>query len=134
MRKLILIVLATTLAALITWAADWPSQSGNPQRDGWAKAEKNFTKENAKNIELLYKYSADNQTKSLMALTTPIVNGNLITYLGFKEMLVFGGSQDKVYSVDADLNRKIWETHFDYKADKPAAAPTAVCPEGRRHL
>ena len=130
MRKFILIALSASLAVFITWAADWPSQSGNPQRDGWAKAEKAFTKENAKNIELLYKYSADNQTKSLMALTTPIINGNLITYLGFKEMLVFGGSQDKVYSVDADLNRRIWETHFEYKADKPALTPTAVCPGG----
>src|SRR5579863_3332853 len=130
MRKLKLIALSALVAALVTWAADWPSQSGNSQRDGWAKTEKAFTRENAKNIELLYKYHADNQTKTLEALTSPIINGMLITYLGFKEMLVFGGSQDNVYSVDADLNRQIWKTHFEYKGDKPAAAPTAVCPGG----
>lgn len=130
MQKLRLIALSATVAALCTWAADWPSQSGNPQRDGWAKMEKAFTRANAKSIELLYKYKADNQTKTLDALTTPIINGNLITYLGFKEMLVFGGSQDNAYSVDADLNRLIWKSHFDYKADKPTAAPTAVCPGG----
>jgi outer membrane protein assembly factor BamB len=130
MRKFIPIALSASVATLFLWAADWPSPSGNPQRDGWAKAEKAFTKDNAKSIELLYKYRAENQAKGLSALTTPIINGMLITYLGFKEMLVFGGSQDNAYSVDADLNRVIWKTHFDYTAAKPAAAPTAVCPGG----
>ena len=130
MRKFTLIVLCAAVAALLTWAADWPSLSGNPQRDGWAKNEKAFTRDTAKNIELLYKFHTDNQTKSTAALTSPIVNGQLITYLGFKEMLVVGGSQDNVYSVDADLNRQIWKTHFDYKSNKPAPAPTAVCPGG----
>src|ERR1700683_3613100 len=114
MRKITLIALSAAVAALLTWAADWPSQSGNPQRDGWAKTEKAFTGENAKSIELLYKYPAENKTRSLTALTSPMINGMLITYLGFKEMLVFGGSEDNVYSVDADLNRPIWKRHFDY--------------------
>ena len=68
-------------------------------------------------IELLYKYKADNQSRGLAALTAPIVAGQLITYLGFKEMLVFGGSQDTVYSVDADLNRLIWKSHFEYRGE-----------------
>jgi outer membrane protein assembly factor BamB len=130
MRKFSLIALAGAVASCFIWAADWPSQSGNPQRDGWAKSEKAFTKENAKGIELLYKYKAENQSRGLDALTSPMINGNLITYLGFKEMLVFGGSSDNVFSVDADLNRKIWARHFEYKGDKPAAPPTALCPGG----
>jgi outer membrane protein assembly factor BamB len=130
MRKFIPIALSAAVAAVVIHAADWPTSSGNPQRDGWAKAEKAFTKENAGRIELLYTFKAENQSKSLTALTTPIINGMLITYLGFKEMLVFGGSQDNVYSVDADLNRRIWQTHFEYKADKPAAKPTPLCPGG----
>ncbi len=130
MRKFLLIALSALVASLFIWAADWPSQSGNPQRDGWAKTEKAFTKTNAKNIELLYKHKAENLVKGLDALTSPMINGNLITYLGFKEMLVFGGSSDNVFSVDADLNRKIWSAHFEYKGDKPAAAATALCPGG----
>ncbi|MDQ1471618.1 MAG: hypothetical protein QOJ99_3098 [Bryobacterales bacterium] len=130
MRKFSLIALSAAIACAVLWAADWPSQSGNPQRDGWAKTEKAFTKENAGKIEPLYKYKADNQVKGLQALGTPLINGMLITYLGFKEMLVFGGSGDNIYSVDADLNRLIWKVHFDYKADKPQAAPTSVCPGG----
>jgi len=129
MRKLSAMALAAAVTSLVLWAADWPGQSGNPQRDGWAKSEKAFTKENAKGIELLYKYQADNQAKGLDALTSPMINGNLITYLGFKEMLVFGGSGDNVYSVDADLNRVIWKRHFDTKVEK-SAAPSALCPGG----
>src|SRR5215472_5803211 len=130
LRKLVLPILSVAVATLVIRAADWPSQSGNPQREAWAKTEKAFTKENAKGIELLYKYKADNQARGLSSLTSPIVNGLLITYLGFKEMLVFGGSSDNVYSIDADLNRLIWKTHLDSKSDKAAAAPTALCPGG----
>lgn len=130
MRKLILIALSITVAGVIIRAADWPTQSGNPQRDGWAKSEKDFTRQNAKNIELLYKVTVENEPRGLADLTAPMIAGQLITYRGFKEMLVFGGSQDNVYSIDADLNRTIWKTHFEYKADKAAAAPTAVCPGG----
>ena len=129
MRKLSLISLSAAIACAVLWGADWPSQSGNPQRDGWAKAEKAFTKANASKIELIYKYKADNQTRGLSSLGTPVVLERIIGYLGFKELLVFGGSGDNVWSVDADLGRIMWKNHFDVKSDKPAA-PTTVCPGG----
>ena len=113
-------------ACVAIYAADWPTESGSPQRDGWAKSETAFTRENVKGLELLYRYKAENQTRGANALTTPIVNGRVITYLGFKEELVFGGSSDNVYAIDADLNRVIWKRHF---ADQQVAA-TAVCPGG----
>ena len=94
MKKLSTIGLAAATATCVIWAADWPGQSGSPQRDGWARAEKAFTKENASKIEFLYKYKADNQTRGLNALGSPVINGFLITHLGFKEMLGFGGSGD----------------------------------------
>jgi outer membrane protein assembly factor BamB len=130
MRKFILPVLTATVAAFAMWAADWPSLSGNPQREGWAKSEKAFNRENARNIELLYKFRVENQARGLSALTGPIVNGMLITYLGFKEMLVIGGSEDNVFAIDADLNRRIWNRHFEYKGNKPPVVPNAVCPGG----
>jgi outer membrane protein assembly factor BamB len=130
MRKVLMAALPAAIACIAVWGADWAGQSGNPQRDGWARAEKAFTRDNAKNIELLYKFKAENQALGLQSLTSPIVNGNLITYLGFKEMLVFGGSDDNVFSIDADINRIIWKRHFDYQGAKPRTAPTATCPGG----
>ncbi len=131
MRKLLLISLSAAIACAVIWGADWPSQSGNPQRDGWAKTEKAFTKANASKIELIYKYKADNQTRGLSSLGTPVILERIIGYLGFKELLVFGGSGDNVWSVDADLGRIMWKNHFEYKSDKPQqTVPTTVCPGG----
>jgi outer membrane protein assembly factor BamB len=118
MRKLLLIAVTAALACVVILGSDWPSQGGNPQRDGWAKYEKGFTKQNIGGLQLLYTYQADNQTKGLNALTAPLVNGLLITYRGFKEMLVFGGSSNTVYSVDADLNRLIWKVQLSSKAQE----------------
>lgn len=120
---------AVTCAVMV--GENWPTQSGSPERDGWARAEKTFTKENAGGLQLLYKYKADNKSRGADALTSPLIDGMLITYLGFKEMLVFGGSSDNVYSVDADLNRLIWKRHLEYKADKPQSENvTQACPGG----
>src|SRR3569833_2256588 len=82
---------------------------GNPQRNSWAGSEQQLNKGNIAQLKLLYKYQSDNASKGSAALTPPIISGNLITYRGFKEMLMFAGSSGKVFSVDADLNRLLWE-------------------------
>jgi outer membrane protein assembly factor BamB len=104
---------------------------GNPQRNGWAGAERRINKVNVSGLRLLYKYQTDNQSHGLDGLSAPIINGNLITYRGFKEMLIFSGSSDKVFSVDADLNKLLWETQLPYAASKPPAkSSTDACPGG----
>lgn len=128
MRKLLLIVLSGAVTVL--WAADWASQSGNPQRDGWAQGEDALVKGKIQDLRLLYKTKLDNQSTGPYALTSPIVNGNLITYLGFKELLFVGGSSGNVYAIDAALNRPYWKTHFDYQGERPQESGTAVCPGG----
>ena len=128
MRKLLLIVLSGAVTVL--WAADWASQSGNPQRDGWAQGEEDLVKGKIQDMRLLYKAHLDNQSTGPYALTSPLINGNLITYLGFKELLFVGGSSGNVYAIDAALNRPYWKTHFEYKGERPQESDTAVCPGG----
>jgi len=131
MRKFWLSAAALAALAATLWAADWPMPGGNPQRNGWAKSERLIEKSNVRNLKLLYKYQSDNLSKGLSSLTPPIVNGNLITYRGFKEMLIFGGSADRVFSVDADLNALLWETHLPYAGNKPARGSSSPnCPGG----
>ena len=104
---------------------------GNPQRNGWAGSERRVTKGNVNGLKLLYKYQTDNRSRGIDGLSTPIISGNLITYRGFKEMLMFSGSSDKVFSVDADLNKLLWEAHLPYEASTPPAkSTTATCPGG----
>jgi WD40 repeat protein len=131
MRKFLLIAVAALVACAVVWGSDWPSQGGNPQRDGWAKYEKAFTKENIGGLELLYAHQTDNKARGVNALTAPLVNGLLITYRGFKEMLVFGGSSDVVYSIDADLNRLIWKAQLPVKAQPGEKEKhSETCPGG----
>lgn len=129
-RALTIVISAVTVGAAI-FAADWPTTSGSPQREGWARSEKVITKDNVSGLQVIYRYKSDNKSRGLYSLTSPLIDGMLITYRGFKEMLVFGGSSDIVYSVDADLNRLIWERHFEYQGErKKSQRATATCPGG----
>lgn len=131
MRNLRLAAFLAAVTGALILAADWPMQSGNPQRNGWARSERFIKKENVSGLKLLYKYQADNISKGLNSLTPLIINGNLITYRGFKEMLIFGGSSDKVYSIDADLNKILWEFRLETKADTASSqVSNAVCSGG----
>jgi hypothetical protein len=128
MRKSFVVMLALGAGALILFGADWASESGNPQRDGWARNERDLTKDKVANLKLLYKTHLENKAVGLDALTSPIIIGNLITYRGFKEMLFVGGSSDNAFSIDVDLNRVLWKTHFNVNGKSPSS--TAGCPGG----
>ena len=99
MRKLLLIAATAAAACLVVWEV----RLAQPRRKSatrWVgQYEKGFTNQNVGGLQLLYTYQADNPAKGLNTLTAPLVNGLLITYRGFKEMLVFGGSSNTVYSV-----------------------------------
>ena len=119
------------VSGLVAVAADWPMQSGNSQRNGWARSERILNKGNINSLSVLYRYQANRGAPGLNSLTPPIINGNLITYRGFKEMLLFGASSDQVFSVDADLNRLLWESNLANRGAKPrSVAATVACPGG----
>jgi outer membrane protein assembly factor BamB len=131
MRNFWIIALPASVTLTLLWAGDWPMPGGGPQRNGWARSERLIDKTNVSTLKLLYKVRADIQSRGPNSLTAPIINGNLITYRGFKEMLIFGASSDKVFSVDADLNKGLWESRVGNRADKaPADTPKAGCPAG----
>jgi competence ComEA-like helix-hairpin-helix protein len=106
--------------AALTAANNWPSIGGGPQRENWARPEAMLSPDTVGAIKLLYTRKLDNQNRGTSSLTPPLVLGNLISYRGFKEMLIVGGSADNVYSIDAVLNRPIWTTHLP-----SAAAPSS---------
>ena len=93
MRRTFLLCFVAAVAAVLLPGADWPMQNGNPQRNGWAKSEHLISKQNVARLELLYKYRVEGQLSGPYSLTVPIINGNLITYRGFKEMLIFGSGR-----------------------------------------
>jgi outer membrane protein assembly factor BamB len=121
-RKLCFCSALALAGAVVALAADWPSQSGGPQREGWAKSERILSKADIRDLKLLYAFEP--KEHSSLFLSAPIVNGNLITYRGFKEMLVFSANSNRVFSVDADLDKLIWESHFE------AASANTPCSGG----
>lgn len=112
----------------LTQANNWPTAGGSPQRDGWAKNEEFLSKDTVKALKLLYRYKLDNQSEGLRSLTDPVVLGSLYAHQGIKQMLILGGSSDRVYAIDADLDREIWSRHLDRRGEEPQVAPKAPCP------
>ncbi len=129
MRTSWLIGLAAAATSLLIFGADWPTQGGSPQRNGWAKSERLIDKSNVSTLKLLYKYQASSVSGDNW-LTAPIIDGNLITYRGFKEMLVFGTRSNKVFSVDADLNKLLWVGQLSNEGSTPQRPTTLACPGG----
>ncbi len=132
------IVLCALLAAVL-WEparaqqrlADWPTHSGNPQRNGWQRAESTITPESVRNFKLLWSIKLENQQKGLYSLLEPLIAGRVITNRGFKEMAIVAGSDDNIFAVDADLGRLLWQKHFTYSSAAPKTTiSTWLCPGG----
>ena len=56
---------------------DWTTDGGDNQRTGWNKNEKTITKENVKDLKLLWKLSTGNQVRALHSLMPVLVVGQL---------------------------------------------------------
>src|SRR4051812_3307310 len=99
--RLFKLPICIAVTAALACGADWPMAGGGPEHNGWASSERQITKANAAEIKLLYRVRTDDGATSFSGPTTPMIAGNLITYVGFKEMLMFTSGADTVYSIDA---------------------------------
>jgi hypothetical protein len=129
MKKALPVAIAVTIACALILSADWSSSSGNPQRDGWQRAEDKLSRASAANggLKWLYSYKVDTKAQRM---GTPVLLGNIIGWKGFKALLFVGGNSD-VYSVDFWTGKPYFKTHVDYAGDKPqVTASTAACPGG----
>ena len=69
------ISLALAACCCVAWIAraqapltDWVTDGGDNQRTGWAKNEKILTKDNVKNLKLLWTMETENQPRALHSL------------------------------------------------------------------
>jgi hypothetical protein len=129
MKRALPVAVAVAIAFAWILSADWASSSGNPQRDGWQRAEDKLSRASAANggLKWLYSYRVDTKAQRM---GTPVLLGNIVGYKGFKALLFLGGNSD-VYSVDFWTGKPYFKTHLDYAGDKPqVTASTAACPGG----
>jgi len=93
---------------------DWTTDGGDNQRTGWNKQEKTLTKDNVKNLKLLWKMETKNQVRALHSLMPVIVVGQLNTAAGTKQVGFLAGISDNLYAFDTDTGKIIWQKHWDY--------------------
>ena len=132
MRKILLWSLAVaTVLSPVSWAADWPSTGGDPQRDGWSQGENILSKEDVDKVKLLYRYKYDNKALGVNDMTTPVVLSRLIGYHGFESLVMTTGSNGAAYAIDADQGLPYFETVFKPMEHVASTPPTTLCPGGQ---
>jgi outer membrane protein assembly factor BamB len=94
---------------------DWSTDGGDNQRTGWNKQEKTLTKDNIRNLKLLWKLETKNQVRALHSLMPVLVVGQLNTSAGTKQVGFLAGISDNLYAFDTDSGKIIWQKHWDYE-------------------
>ncbi len=93
---------------------DWATDGGDNQRTGWNKQEKTLTKENVRNMKLLWKMPTANQVRALHSLMPVILAGQLNTSQGVKQVGFLAGISDNLYAFETDTGKILWQKHWEY--------------------
>ncbi|HEY7057518.1 MAG TPA: hypothetical protein VH458_13380, partial [Vicinamibacterales bacterium] len=84
---------------------DWLTDGGDSQRTGWNKTEKILTKDNVKDLTLLWKIETGNEPRALHALMPVLVVGQLATTNGPKQVGFVNGISDNLYAFDVEAGK-----------------------------
>jgi outer membrane protein assembly factor BamB len=95
---------------------DWLTDGGDNQRTGWNKDEQVLTKDNVKNLKLLWKLETRNQVRALHSLMPVLVVGQMTTPSGLKQVGYLAGISDNLFAFDTDSGKILWQKHWDYPA------------------
>jgi hypothetical protein len=112
---------------------EWTTSGFDAQRSAWLPADARLTKEAVQKGEFafLWKMPFENANRQLNSLTPPVLLDRLIGYRGFKSLAFFGGSDNRVFSIDTDLARPYWTTVLNYTAATGGQPPSSMdCPGG----
>jgi outer membrane protein assembly factor BamB len=113
---------------------DWTTDGGDNQRTGWNKQEKTLTKDNVKNLKLLWKLETHNQVRALHSLMPVLVLGQLNTSAGVKQVGFLSGISDNLYAFDTDTGNIIWQKHWDYPEPAGRGGGGQAQNQGPEHL
>ncbi|MGH9628739.1 MAG: PQQ-binding-like beta-propeller repeat protein [Bryobacteraceae bacterium] len=133
MKKLLI---ASTFVFLFSspaaFGADWLTDGGDTKRTNWQRDETTLTKENVKDLKLLWKIKLDNEPRQMHSLLEPLVIGRVNTSSGPKQLVIQAGVSDNVYAIDVDEGKVLWKKHFEstYKQPPDSRRPSVLCPGG----
>jgi outer membrane protein assembly factor BamB len=136
------VVTLTVVAAVAAWTiwpsaqsrekADWLTDGGDPQRTAWQRNETILTKQNVKDMKLLWKIKLDNEPRQMHNLFPPLIAGSVRTASGEKEIAVVAGVSDNLYGIDVASGTLIWKRQFEntFKPQPGGRGPGVLCPGG----
>ncbi|HEV2382520.1 MAG TPA: PQQ-binding-like beta-propeller repeat protein [Terriglobia bacterium] len=120
---------AACLLSTSLFAEDWATFGHDPQRSGWAFEESTLTPQNVNQLELKWKAQAQNEPRSLTALTAPVVASGVVTPQGVRTLVYVAGSADHLFAYDAANGKLAWRVDFDSRV-LPKDEGMWLCPNG----
>jgi hypothetical protein len=125
-------LMAIAAGCTLLGAADWPTDGGNPQRTNWQQDEKILNKDNVKNLKILWKLKLDNVPHEMHSLFPPLIADRISTNSGPKQIAIEAGIDDRLYAIDVESGKLLWEKHFEYPPPARRGRPTdPLCPTGQ---
>lgn len=122
------------LCASAGGAAEWPTNGGDPQRTNWQRDEQILTRENVKDLKILWKLKLDNQPREMHSLFPPLIVTGVQTAQGVREVAIEAGISDNIYAIDVKTGTLIWKRHFEYAPPREGTGfdlGDPLCPGGQ---
>ncbi len=132
MRLLICVLLAGF--PISVRCADWLTDGGSAQRTGWQKDEHILTKDNVRDLQILWKIKLDNQPREMHSLFPPLIATGIPTASGSKQIAVEAGISDNIFAIDVETGKLLWQKHFDFvpvKEGRGLEQGDPLCPGGQ---
>ena len=113
--------------------ADWLTDGGDPQRTAWQRHETILTKDNVKDMKLLWKVQARQPDRG--RCTTCFRRSSPATSRRHRERRrsrVVAGVSDNVYGIDVETGTLLWKKHFDstFQEQPGGRGGGVLCPGG----
>jgi hypothetical protein len=127
-----LLVISIGAACALLWGAEWPTDGYDTKRDNWQRNETILTKDNVKNLKILWQIKLDNVPQEMHSLFPPLLIDNVKTPSGTKEVAIEAGISDNIYAIDIEKGAVLWKRHFDYPPPaRNGGATDPLCPGGQ---
>ena len=116
--------------------ANWLTDGGDPQRTAWQQNETILTKDNVKDMKLLWKIKLDNQPRQMHSLFPPLIAGNVTTTSRRRRRSRSSpASPTTSTAIDVEKGTLLWKRHFDSTFKEPPPQPggrggSVLCPGG----
>jgi outer membrane protein assembly factor BamB len=94
---------------------DWLTDGGDNERTGWQRHETILTKDNVRNLKVLWKIQTDNQPRALHGLMPVLIVGRLNTAKGPSQIGIVSGISDNLYAFDVEAGQIVWQKHWAYE-------------------